>query len=390
MKSKHFYIIIFIATVLFLAILVLMPKSLVSSTNASYKTELEQNGEASIAKWNIVSLDKDGKTLTMDVNFIDKLEEKSEGNWFFQILNASEVAAVLNKDSKIVLRLDHENFSGLGDEINWNFLEGNNPISFNIYLYNNDIDSVLKYKKENDVIKYSDYVKLNDVDKKGYSENITDGESVVSIPSTNDTKLLKKTDNGKTYYELECKFNINDYILNINDKLTLRLEWKVDLNQQNSESSSTPTTSTTTESEYKYYKLVKKDDKTKDMFIVEGTQKQGYAIDGVKYYIVYQVKEYFDYLNCFGYEPLFSIITSEGNERISFSKLTAEQINGINSYSIGDSPTLTDLNNYVEKLTYEQFCKFQEYATNYEKQQGYLGYGLTCSIQFYLHVSQID
>ena len=115
MKNKSVYIIGILFTIVFVIILLMMPSSLVSSTNSSYKTSISGSDYARVAKWNIVSVDKDGNNVLMDVDFVKKLDSGSTGYWFFEMNNQSEVLAELDNSSSITLKLKHNNFSGLAN-----------------------------------------------------------------------------------------------------------------------------------------------------------------------------------------------------------------------------------------------------------------------------------
>lgn len=385
MKNKSVYIIGILFTIVFVIILLMMPSSLVSSTNSSYKTSISGSDYARVAKWNIVSVDKDGNNVLMDVDFVKKLDSGSTGYWFFEMNNQSEVLAELDNSSSITLKLKHNNFSGLANEITWNFLEGDNPISFKVLFFDDSIDNILSYEniQTNEVITNTEYNLLQDDEKINYKEVIKT-ETKTLFETNSALKFQRKIDNGEAYYEsvIPLTFPSENKVMDMTgNKKTIALYWNV------SDSSTGSGVSIT--NKYKAYSLVT--DATNKQ-IVSGTNATGYTIGDSTYYIVYDEKDYFDYLNTFGFEPMFVFPTTliGGTEKVSYSKLTSAQIKTITSYEINYTSSLDDLKHYVERLTYEQFFAFEKDVEKFEQEQGYIGYGLICNILFNIRVSQVD
>lgn len=385
MKNKSIYIIAILFTMVFVIILLLMPSSLVPSTNSSYKTSITDDNTARVAKWNIVSIDKDGNNVLMDVDFVKKLDSGSNGYWFFEISNESEVLAELDNSSSITLKLKHNNFSGLENEITWDFLDGLNPICFKVLFFDDSIENILSYKNINnsDVITVNDYNQLSEEEKVNY-EDVVSTENIILFETNSSLKFQRKIENGESIYEtsVSLSFPSDNRIMDMSgNKKTIALYWNV------SDSSTGSGVGIT--NKYKAYSLVTD---VKDKTIVNGTNSTGYSIGDSTYYFVYEEKDYFDYLNTFGFEPMFVFPTTlvGGIEKVSFSKLTSEQKKIITSYTINSMSSLEDLNHYIEKLTYEQFLSFQNDVERFEQEQGYIGYGLICNILFNIRVSQVD
>lgn len=386
MKNKSVYIIGILFTIVFVIILLMMPSSLVSSTNSSYKTSISGSDYARVAKWNIVSVDKDGNNVLMDVDFVKKLDSGSTGYWFFEMNNQSEVLAELDNSSSITLKLKHNNFSGLANEITWNFLEGDNPVTFRGLFFDDSIDNILRYEniQTSQVITINQYNKLQDDEKVNYKEVIIKTETKILFKTNSTLKFQRKIDNGEAYYEsvIPLTFPSENKVMDMTgNKKTIALYWNV------SDSSTGSGTSIT--NKYNAYSLVT--DATNKQ-IVSGTNATGYPIGDSRYYIVYDEKDYFDYLNTFGFEPMFVFPTTliGGTEKVSYSKLTSAQIQTITSYEINNTSSLDDLKHYVEKLTYVQFSAFEKDVEKFEQEQGYIGYGLICNILFNIRVSQVD
>ena len=386
MKNKSVYIIGILFTIVFVIILLMMPSSLVSSTNSSYKTSISGSDYARVAKWNIVSVDKDGNNVLMDVDFVKKLDSGSTGYWFFEMNNQSEVLAELDNSSSITLKLKHNNFSGLANEITWNFLEGDNPVTFRGLFFDDSIDNILRYEniQTSQVITINQYNKLQDDEKVNYKEVIIKTETKILFKTNSTLKFQRKIDNGEAYYEsvIPLTFPSENKVMDMTgNKKTIALYWNV------SDSSTGSGTSIT--NKYNAYSLVT--DATNKQ-IVSGTNATGYPIGDSRYYIVYDEKDYFDYLNTFGFEPMFVFPTTliGGTEKVSYSKLTSAQIKTITSYEINNTSSLDDLKHYVEKLTYVQFSAFEKDVEKFEQEQGYIGYGLICNILFNIRVSQVD
>lgn len=386
MKNKSVYIIGILFTIVFVIIILMMPSSLVSSTNSSYKTSISGSDYARVAKWNIVSVDKDGNNVLMDVDFVKKLDSGSTGYWFFEMNNQSEVLAELDNSSSITLKLKHNNFSGLANEITWNFLEGDNPVTFRGLFFDDSIDNILRYEniQTSQVITINQYNKLQDDEKVNYKEVIIKTETKILFKTNSTLKFQRKIDNGEAYYEsvIPLTFPSENKVMDMTgNKKTIALYWNV------SDSSTGSGTSIT--NKYNAYSLVT--DATNKQ-IVSGTNATGYPIGDSRYYIVYDEKDYFDYLNTFGFEPMFVFPTTliGGTEKVSYSKLTSAQIQTITSYEINNTSSLDDLKHYVEKLTYVQFSAFEKDVEKFEQEQGYIGYGLICNILFNIRVSQVD
>lgn len=395
MKNKSIYLIALMFTVVLIIVLVLMPSSLVSSTNSAYKTTVSDSDYARVAKWNIISMDKNGQELTMNVDLVRKLDSGSKGYWFFELNNASEVLATLDTNSSLVFKLRHNNnFSGLPNTINWNFLDGENPINFEVLYFNSNIDNIiLSYvDKDNNEISINDFNNLNESEKVNYVEKIDMTNAKSLYKTSKDLIFNKKIEGGSTIYEGICNFDFSkiessELIMDMNpdSKKTLVLVWTV-----NDASSGSGVGISKT---YNSYELIK-DASLINTNGYKSYDNKSYVVGDKTYYIVYKQKDYFDYLNTFGYEPSFYFPTDivGGSQKVTYSKLTSEQKEIIRNYKIKATDTITEelLKHYVEKLTLEQYESFQNDVKSFEEEQGYLGYGLICNLVFNVRVSQVD
>ncbi len=397
-KNIIYYAIVGTVFLIGLVVLLISPKVAITSTNARYKVSLDNSEKARVAKWNVIALDKKGNKLDLNVGFKEKLDGGSVGNWFFEIRNESEVSACLDDNSSIILKLYHNDFLGMPEEISWNFLDGDNPITFEVTLYSLSASEILEYKNTNsgEVISYDEYLNgVNDgtIDSSLYEEiikEITDSNKKTLVMSTNNEMTFTRTlTDGKISYE--CSVPLTDLIAELKyfgvstDKVkTFQLSWIV--------GDATMGSGTGVTNKYKAYKLV--DDIT-DYTIVSGTSSTGYYIDGKRYYVAYQEKDYFDYLNVFGEEPAFKFPSTSGiitdTIKVSYRKLTQEQKDTINNYETPTGTSTKDiLEKYIEKLTYIEYTRYENDRALFEKDQGYLGYGFNCSIVFNIRVSQVD
>ena len=381
----------------FLTILLVSPKVKLSSTNARYKVSLSNSDKAQVAKWNIVTVDKNGDKLDMNVGFSEKLDAGSMGNWFFEVRNESEVSACLDETSFLTIKLLHNDFLGMPDTMSWNFLSGDNPITFKVTLYSTSTSELLEYKNINTgvVISLDEYkqgVDNGTVDPALYEEIIKDvatDKKTIILDTAEEMVFTRKNADGSISYEAQIPLkSLADELkyFGINDKKvkTFQLSWSV--------ADVTSGGGTGVTNKYKAYKLV--NDLT-DYSVTPSTYATGYTIDGKKYYIAYQEKDYFDYLNVFGEEPSFKFPSTSGvvgdTIKVSYRKLTNEQKSTINNYEKPTSTTTKDiLDKYIEKLTYIEYTRYENDRAIFEKDQGYLGYGFNCAVSFNIRISQVD
>ena len=363
-----------------------------STTNAKYKTLIDANSSVStIAKWDIKALNKDKTEISMTGEGFNLSESGDSGNWFFTISNLSEVNAKIAKSSKITLQVDADGLANSNYFV-WDFLTGENPIHFSIYLYDSDINHIVTYKNKenNEIITLDSYLELSELEKATYEEIIDETVSSVLLLETSSQlefdKILEDTPNGVAmYFSTQCDFSgLDEKLLALDfgdnkKNKTFRIKWDVVDNIHDVNG---------VESTYLGYQVV-----TQTNNIMEGP----YIIDGQEYYIGYDIYDYFEYLNYFSKngmngEPAFVFPNASGiigqTMKVGYSDLTDAQKTQIKSYLVDG--TLDGLNHIVERYTYEMYEKFLNDKKNFENSLGYLEYGLVCTISFDLKIEQLE
>ena len=320
-----------------------------------------------------------------------KLSQAGEnGNWFFTIYNLSDVKAQIAKGSKIRLRLDSDNFINK-QNLTWNFLSGNNPITFSIYLYHCDIAQIVSYQKldSSEIISLDEYCNLTLEEQANYQERIDESIDKTLLLQTSEELILNKAieekDNGSiTYFYAEKDLSslAQELIaLDMEGYKTFRVNWSV------SESSADVDG---IQAKYQAYRL-------SDTNIGFDGLVQTYEIQGKTYYLGYNEYDYFDYLNYISQtgvngEPAFVFPNTNGivgqTMKVAYSNLTTSQKTQIENYVAGN--TLESLEKVVERNTYEMYETFLHDKIDFENSLGYLQYGLYCSIIFNLKIEQVD
>ncbi len=369
---------------------------LTSQTNASYKTIINGDSNATVAKWSITALDKDGTDVSMLGEGFKLEDTDSQGKWLFEIANNSDVMAIIDKNSKIRIRLDSDNFK-TNDiaTLSWNFLYSDNtsitnPIIFEVYMYDGSLNEILTYQKDSTIISYNDYIALTD--KTGYIENISSTINKEKVFSTSDIVSFKKgIDDGLTqdiyfYYDFNLS-HLSDQLFDLGfDKTkTFLIEWKINSGGSSGDISVDDAT---------YYAYYKQYDNTGLMDPFEVT------LNGIKYYVGYKLLknyEYFNYICKTGYsdEPSFVFPSSiQGSTiKIRYSDLSEEQINLVTTtypINLNEVSTEDDVRKYIERKNYEQYTIFKDNQDAFIKSLGYLDYGLSCKIIFDVKVDQVD
>lgn len=399
-KKNYLLIVVFIVVV----ILVVVSFQFKPSTSvSSYRSEMNGNAGARVAKWQVTGVTKkNGESISLDVGFKDNIVEGT-GNWFFEIENASEVNAAIHKNSTITLRLDGENLSPYGENINWNFLNNiDNPVNFKIYVYLASAEELLIYQNKNvetDRIDFTDYAKKSDIEKKEYIEIVNDDgiNKVLVLDTQNDVLVFEKKSelvDAQIVSYYECTFSlsdkVNDFFLNLGfaDKKTnisFRVEWSIDSTEQSGDT-------TDTETMYSVYKCIEGIPSTTTPYV--------YTIDGKNYYIDIQEKNFFDYLkytSSLGGEPRFEFKSESSligaKLIVPFSQLTEIQkreIEGYQSLINQELNTLEDIQHLTDYLEYMQYKLFNEKNKAFTEKLPYLSMGLKFSVQFDLRVEQVD
>lgn len=377
-----------------------------STSVSSYRSQINGSIDARVAKWNVFGVTKkNGESISLEVGFKDNIIEGT-GSWFFEIENTSEVNASIQKDSTITLRLDEDNLSSYDETIEWDFLkDADNPVNFEIYVYQASAEQLLFYQKKSDgtKINFTEYSKITDEEKKEYVEVIDKtNKKWKLILDTNDTNLPlifeKKQElvGSQIVFYYECTLilgnQLDDFAFDLGldtskSNICFQVKWSVDENGQtggSSEEEKTYSTYTITEGEPV--------DLTSASYI--------YNINGKNYYIDIQEKNFFDYLkymSSLGGEPYFEFPSDESSLTgaqliIPFSRLTEAQKEQIQTYNKTQEQlqTIEELTHYKEYLEYQEYKTFNSDNQEFIKQLPYLSMGLKISIQFDLRVEQVD
>ena len=144
LKNKKF--VIYSALILVVVLMWVCGSLNTTKSSASYRSTISSNeSSAKVAKWNILSVDKNGNAIDLEVGFKEKITDTGagkSGEWFLDLKNDSEVTAMIDPESKIVLELHHDTFTGKSQD-NWDFLGTKNPLRFVVELYDKPIDEVV-------------------------------------------------------------------------------------------------------------------------------------------------------------------------------------------------------------------------------------------------------
>lgn len=380
-------------TLIVLMILFVISTYLSSGLVAKYTSTDSATDSARVAKWDIDFLDSKGAALESVVTSTH-LESGNSGSWGLDISNNSEVAAKFANSSNIRLRLQSPSFDAEHDHNTWDFLHDNlgehinNPINFEIYMYNCSL-------KDIDVKNDETQVKLLDT----------------SVEGENALKFDMVIEEGVLYYETIVNIGSmlnNDFLLSYLNgetpgQASLVIKWKVEEVAGAVDTSTKYTsyhvieTSEYSKDKYKGIVSVANNDEITLMENADVTEEVTYTYgtgeNEKKYVIAYKEHEYFQYLiysSSVGGEVMITITEDGKIYRKRSTKLSNEDIAELNARSIADVDNLDALNQYIEKLGYYQYLRFEETKSNYDKVSGYISLGLTCRIILDLKVEQVD
>lgn len=413
LKNKKF--VLYAALILVVVLMWVCGSLNTTKSSASYRSTISSNeSSAKVAKWNIISVDKDGSVMDLEVGFKEKIsdtEAGKSGEWFLELKNASEVSAMIDSESKIILELHHDTFTGKSQD-NWDFLGTKNPLRFIVEFYDKPISEVVTKDSNGDTVLIP---------------------SVVADKVIVDTKLTPKLTsstivNGKIVYLVEVslseifkdadldllKFKLDDTSPN----KVLRLAWDIDdtsiivvekyedlanlTSQEKNEAYTYVVGSgasakkyrwngtsfeeiTTSNASYYRYEL-----STTKGTTAPGTSSTGYTVlfgsDNETFYINQIACDFADYFLFSHGEPTFTF----GNTKKSYKVLTDAEKTEINARTISSSSTYDELKLYMEKLELPQYDRFQKEYVAFTSGSIYLSYGLTCKIKFELKVTQVD
>lgn len=428
-KIKKAYIFAFAFVVLVVLLVISGTKS--SKTDAKYFTKLDSDATtARVAKWDIKGVTKrDGKSINLAAGFSKKLNEGDTGSWYFQISNYSEVYAAISKRSKIRFRLDNDGYTDTSvNEIKWDFLEDlsnnpiENPISFEVNIYNSSVENLLTYQLKSDpseVISYDAYSQLTN--KADYDEvinsNVANCELFKTSSSLTFKKAFEKDENGKTIYFYYADLSFEkitdsqlDEILKLGlgdtrEDVTMQIKWNIGQNVGGGSISNNTykiyeLTDNLLNATYKSYDLVKNNSIYISYDLVENANeykyyyvsnssssvvKNGYGANveyNGSYLNVSSYSNLVDYYNNYTSEPTFSLqsitfdyydnkwnskdATISALSSKKYSELTSDDIAKLESCSVYETHyfaynySTADLNNYANYMNYKNYKSFIE------------------------------
>lgn len=358
MNIKKYLFIIAICAVI--ALIVYSSGTNKSSTNAAYRTEVNGSDGARVAKWDINSLDKDGKEMTLSAD-VQNIESGS-GNWFLEIQNLSEVVAKYGSNSKIQLKLGSEIF-GLNDYFhsgshNWNFIKKGgsyqvNPIKFVVTLYDCPLSDILSYTAGGVTYTIDQYLKLDEAVKLTCTEKVEVPSTVTKAVAfdTSTSTIQLKYDEGYMIQEFELGTLLaafSNFGMDSNNKKCIRIEWSI--------SGSAGGTNETT--------------KQFEIYNSDGTLKE--TVD---------LFDYQKYISSLKGEPSYQIL--DNGVYLTKKHSQVKQNDTYRTWLLANGTAF-------EKKTYAMYESFNTANQEYMKTLGYLECGLTASIIFDLKVEQVD
>ena len=429
-KSKVTKIVYRIAAALI--ILTLITSLLASGLLARFLSTDDNNDAARVAYWSVKVVDKKGTDIGLNQG-TTHLNADDSGNSFFQVSNKSEVAAMFSADSSISLKFTADTFKTTTEISSWDFLKNgsevvNNPVEFNVYIYNckvSELDQYLTYTNKTnstDVKNLADYNALTDEQKKLYTEDVvipsglTIKETLVMSTTDDTLAVTREIIDGVPYFYLTKKIaNAQNYTFPVGSgDYTFRIEWKVSGSADLGGSFKTKFNA--------YYVIESKDYNTTDytgLVKNDGTHtanaeatESGYSStfnvkdEGVTkqktFVIAYKECDYFEYLiytSSLGGQPTFTDLDfvydeietrSSGIYKTDYSKLTDAALTEINARTWDDANSYNTIMKYREKLLVLAYEDFLGSRTAFENSLGYLSIGLDCSIVYNLKVVQVD
>ena len=236
---KRYYLIMIIIVVLILGIFIMANSFKTTMTTSKYYTYGDATNSTRIAKWHISKEGMhEGENLNLTTTFNKTLNSKTQGNWFLEIHNNSEVTAIIDALSNVKMRLEHDNITQTSsNQITWHYYNTSDTLylSFNLTLYHGSINDLIvgyKHQYTNEIISPSAYSLLSMDERSLYIEIFDD-----QIESYALFNLLNETSFNKTrevigselhyYYEHHLSINVEDVVMAFNDYLTLVLSWEV-------------------------------------------------------------------------------------------------------------------------------------------------------------------
>ena len=429
-------------------IIFLFSSFLMSGLLARYISSASASDDARVAYWDVESIERDGTKVTYNKG-INTLASEDSGNWFFQINNKSEVAAIVDGLSSVSLTVSSTSFKSTDVMESWDFLKDNgvvinNPITFKVSIYDckcEELDQYLVYTKGTSKLNKIQYDALSDTEKKGYVEDVVlPNDSNISeyvILNTDESLSFTRTiEYGRVYFTTDKTLSSNDIELAIGTgSCTVRVKWSVGLNTASGDTikNSFNAFYVIERSEYNttnYTGLVEYDNSTKVAKLTKGvavnqitnTTKGRYFFEvnveendvnvNKEYVIAYKEYDYFDYLiyvSSLGGEPTFTELNyeflkvetrSSGIYKRSYNIVPESEKDIIRTRTLIDvdttntnattSITYDTIKKYFEKLQLDEYEAFILAQNEFQNSVGYLGIGLNCNIVLDIKVSQVD
>ena len=429
-------------------IVFLLSSFLMSGLLARYTSGNSASDSARVAYWDVESVEKDGTEVSFSKG-ITTLASEDSGNWFFQINNKSEVAAIVDSLSSVSLTVSSTSFKSTDVMESWDFLkeggvEINNPITFKVSIYDckcEELDQYLVYTKGSNSLNKTQYDALSDIEKQGYVEDVvlpndSTIKEYVILNTDEDLSFTRIIEYGRVYFTTDKTLSSNDIELAIGTgSCTVRVKWSVGLNTasggtiKNSfnafyviERSEYNTTDYTGLVEYnnntKVAKLTKGvavnqiTNATKGRYFFEVNVEENDTNAKKEYIIAYKEYDYFDYLiyvSSLGGEPTFTELEyeflevetrSSGIYKRSYNIVPDSEKNIIRTRTLIDvdttntnattSITYDTIKKYFEKLQLDEYEAFILAQNEFQNSVGYLGIGLNCNITLDIKVSQVD
>ena len=407
------------------------------TTYTAYRTEIVGEDTINIAKWDVVGLTKNkGANIDLNVGFAQ--EVTTDGNWYFEIENKSDVSAIINKSSTIKFKLLHSAFESFADTVSWDFLGTgkDNPVQFTISAYNAKAEDLLTYKHKTNgtILSHSEFSTLSVQDRLNYEEIFTQGSAIETVVAYTDSlSFTKKSEivDGETIVFFETSVtmnNLTDDEINLGQGVdksntTFRVKWTVGsetdndtfycykcraiLNGQKNGSVDFHTgvsnwnctnchndliiESFDTIMNSKYYRYLISDsaDAIEGYTLLSGSFDKVNGIDqylfksneGVDFFT------YLKYTSSLGGQPMFEFLNAIGTQTIliPFESLTDDQRNEIKGYSVNSG----EAKHAWEKLTYEQYEVFERHNIRLQDNLAYMSYGVKLQIIFDIMVEQV-
>lgn len=413
-----------------------------TKSQTAYRTTIDGSDSSRVAKWDVVGVSrKKAQEMQLTSGFSENV--KTDGDWYFQIENKSEVNAMISSNSKVTFRLMHDSFKDYQEnEVTWNFISGKkNEIVFELYAYNDDIDSLLKYQHNttNAYITYDQYKALTTDEKANYTEQFVsddDGLLVCTLDCDTTSKFRKTSGpiDGKTQVYFELTFDLSELedsdesVLGLGatkTNTTFRLHWSVPEQcdthtDTNNDKICDKCLESTDEKTYSYRKYVISentneiegytifrgfdnsnnlitDTNVNPLPYIDSDDKEG---SNARYIFFSEPVDFFSYqkyTSTLGGEPMYEFLNTNKTQTllIPHSKLDSTQKNTIKAYhlvkyKVDGNDVTPEAREAWERLTYSVYEQFKVDYAEIQDSLSYMSYGFSLQIVFDLKVEQVD